>query len=59
MTTKTQAPQQSWVEIPNICFIRRPGDTLRCTLHRHDRGDHWHTYTRTAWPRRTGEQQSD
>jgi hypothetical protein len=55
----TLKPTRTWTEIPGVCFIRKPGDTLRCTLGPHDDGDHWHAYTRTAWPRRSGEKQAD
>lgn len=49
-----------FVPIPGVCFIRRPGDALRCTLPPHTTGDHWHAYERVSWPRqRSGETQAD
>lgn len=56
------------VEIPGICFIRKPEDVLRCTLSAGHYGDHRHFYSGefrngvrvgTAWPGWPGETQAD
>lgn len=62
-------PVQDFVQIPSLCFIRKPGDTLRCTRSPQHAGDHAHFYAgvtnsrgirpNITWPRREGESQAD
>ncbi|MET7665987.1 hypothetical protein ABZS99_46000 [Streptomyces sp. NPDC005463] len=55
------------VEIPGICFIRKPDGAMRCTLQAGYGGEHRHFYsgelrngvrTGTSWPRRPGGKQA-
>ncbi|WP_420031995.1 hypothetical protein ACN2WE_03770 [Streptomyces sp. cg28] len=60
MSTSTQSQnKEGWSVIPVLCFVRKPGDTLRCTLAAGHHSDHLHAYTRTSWPHRSGEKQAD
>ncbi|MEE1753752.1 hypothetical protein [Streptomyces sp. SP18CS02] len=39
--------------ITHVCWSVRPGHPpLHCTLSPRHKGDHYHYYTRTAWPQR-------
>ncbi|MGW6747660.1 hypothetical protein [Streptomyces sp. NPDC055006] len=67
MSAKPMTEPQ-WVQIPGICFIRKPDAAMRCTLSAGHCRDHQHFYSGelrngfrlgTTWPRRAGEKQSD
>jgi hypothetical protein len=67
MNTKPKTEARDWMEIPGICFMRKPDGVRRCTLWPDHPGDHKHVYSRelrggvrlgTAWPRREGEWQA-
>ncbi|MGW4388188.1 hypothetical protein [Streptomyces sp. NPDC004685] len=67
MSAKRQA-LVTHVEIPGICFIRKPEGAMRCTLSAGHYGEHKHFYSGelrngfrigTSWPRRPGETQAD
>ncbi|NEB73896.1 hypothetical protein G3I40_01375 [Streptomyces sp. SID14478] len=59
----------SGIDIPGICFIRKPGSTTRCTRSKGHDGDHHNYYSgRTnssgirpgsRWPAALGETQAD
>lgn len=60
--------QLPWVQIPGICFMRKPDGAMRCTFHPDHRSDHRNVYSGpltngfragTGWPRRPGEKQAD
>ena len=61
--------EQRRVEITHVCFIRKPGDTIRCTEPPGHDGDHHDYLSGTTdqqgrrpgvrWPRRDGETQFD
>ncbi|MFJ4716445.1 hypothetical protein [Streptomyces sp. NPDC088785] len=58
-TSARSQNKEDWTVIPGLCFIRKPGDSLRCTLAPGHERDHLHAYTHTSWPHRSGEQQAD
>ncbi|MGW7087475.1 hypothetical protein ACWGH2_28815 [Streptomyces sp. NPDC054871] len=51
-------PKYARIEIGGLCWDRKPGDALHCTLGQGHTGDHFHAYTRTRWSNRARQKQS-